>query len=209
MQKSTETEGPQSFKPETKEPESVVPPDFPAAKGVMLPLGNNRFLVYNKFKGTNRVHIRQYERKNGFLLASKVGVCMAPKRFASLRFRLPQIEERVKQQREGEMVGDNLKVHIGGPLYVTVSQGYACVNFRKFFFPTGETEPKPSKHGIALRFGEFEQLLARIEELIELKPELAQVELCSSGTDHLNQEGYFSCLECNFCPSGFNPFAGY
>ena len=86
----------------------------------MLPLGNDRFLVYNKFKGTNRVHIRQYDRKNGSLLASKVGVCMAPKRFASLRFRLPQIEERVKQQREGEMVGDDLKVHIGGPLYVTV-----------------------------------------------------------------------------------------
>ena len=121
MQKSTETEDPQSFKPETKEPESV--DDFQAAKGVMLPLGNNRFLVYNKFQGTNRVHIRQYERKNGFLLASKVGVCMAPKRFASLRFRLPQIEERVKQQLEGAVVGDNLKVHVGGPLYVTVSQG--------------------------------------------------------------------------------------
>ena len=175
----------------------------------MLPLGNDRFLVYNKFKGTNRVHIRQDERKNGSLLASKVGVCMALKRYAALRFRLPQIEERVKQQREGAVVVDDLKLHIGGPLYATVSQGYACVNFRKFFFPTGETEPKPSKHGIALRFGEFEQLLARIEELVAMKPELGLVEMCSCGTDHLNQEGYFSCLECNFYPPGFNPFAGY
>jgi len=205
----TETEDPQSFKPETKEPESVTPPDFPAAKGIMLPLGNDRFLVYNKFKGTNRIHIRQYDRKNGYLLASKVGVCMAPQRFASLRFRLPQIEERVKQQREGEMVGDDLKVHVGGPLYVTVSQGYACVNFRKFFYPTGETEPKPSKFGIALRFDEFKQLLTRVEELVAMKPELGLVELCSNGTDYLNQEGYFSCLECNFYPLGYNPFAGY
>ena len=115
MQKSTETEDSQSFKPETKEPESVVSPDLLAAKGIMLLLGNDRFLVYNKFKGTNRVHIRQYERKKGFLLASKIGVCMSPKRFASLRFRLPQIEERVRQQREGAAVGDDLKLHIGGP----------------------------------------------------------------------------------------------
>ena len=134
---------------------------------------------------------------------------MSPKRFVSLRFRLPQIEERVKRQRDGAAVGDDLKLHIGGPLYATVSQGYACVNFRKFFFPTGETEPKPSKYSIALRYSEFEQLLARIEELIAMKPELAQVEQCSSSTDHLNQERYFSCMECNFYPPGFNPFAGY
>jgi len=172
----------------------------------MLPLGNDRFLVYNKFQGTNRVHIREYGRKNGVLVASKIGVCMSPKRFATLRFRLAQIEERVKQQREGEVVGADLRIHIGGPLVVTVSQGYSCVNFRKFFYPTGQQEPIASKFGIALRYGEFEQLVARVEQL---KPELGLVEMCASGTDHCNEEGYFSCLECNFYPPGFNPFAGY
>ena len=77
---STETEDPQSFKPETKEPESVdsAVPTVGTNKGLMLPLGNDRFLVYNKFQGTNRVHIREYGRKNGVLVASKVGVCMSP-----------------------------------------------------------------------------------------------------------------------------------
>jgi len=177
--------------------------------GLMLPLGNDRFLVYNKFQGTNRVHIREYGRKNGVLVASKIGVCMSPKRFATLRFRLAQIEERVKQQREGEVVGADLRIHIGGPLVVTVSQGYSCVNFRKFFYPTGQQEPIASKFGIALRYGEFEQLVARVEQLVTLKPELGLVEMCASGTDHCNEEGYFSCLECNFYPPGFNPFAGY
>ena len=134
---------------------------------------------------------------------------MTPKRFTTLRFRLPQIEERVKQQLEGEVMGSELKIHIGGPLYVTVSLGYACVNFRKFFYPTGQREAIPSKFGIALRYGEFEQLVARVEELVAMKPELGLVEMCASGTDHCKQEGYFSCLECNFYPPGFNPFAGY
>ena len=42
----------------------------------MLPLGNERYLVYSKFKGADWVNIREYKRKNGFLLASKVGICM-------------------------------------------------------------------------------------------------------------------------------------
>ena len=100
--------------------------------GLMLPLGNDRFLVYNKFQGTNRVHIREYGRKNGVLVASKIGVCMSPKRFATLRFRLAQIEERVKQQREGEVVGADLRIHIGGPLVVTVSQGTRALTFASF-----------------------------------------------------------------------------
>ena len=66
---SPETEAPQSSKPETKEPEAVdsaVPTvGPPAAKGLMLSLENDRYLVYNKFQGTNRVHIREYGRKNG------------------------------------------------------------------------------------------------------------------------------------------------
>ena len=87
--------------------DSAVPTVGPTTKGLMLLLGNDRFLVYNKFQGTNRVHIREYERKNGVFVASKIGVCMTPKRFATLRFRLPQIEERVKQQREGAVVGED------------------------------------------------------------------------------------------------------
>ena len=42
--------------------------------------------------------------------------------------------------------------------------------------------------------------------LIAMKPKLAQVEMCSRGTDHLSEEGSLSCLECNFYPPGFNPY---
>ena len=143
---STETEDPQSFKPETKEPESVDPRcrlsggERDNATARKRPLSRLQQVPGNEPRAHSRV--RTQERIS---LASKVGVCMSPKRFATLRFRLPQIEERVKQQREGAVVGDDLKIHIGGPLYVTVSQGYSCVNFRKFFYPTGEAEPKPSQ----------------------------------------------------------------
>ena len=193
-----------SSKPETKGSETVVP-STSQQKGIMLPLGNERYLVYSEFKGADWVNIREYKRKNGFLLASKVGVCMSLKRFASLRWRLPEIIERVKQEEGGE----DLVVHIGGNLHVTVQNGFACVNFRKFFFPPGETTPRPSKSGIALRLSEFAELQKRIEELLAMKPELAQVELCSSGLDHLNQEGFYNCPECHFAPSGYNVFGLY
>ena len=64
-----------SSKPETKGPETVVP-SISQQKGIMLPLGNERYLVYSQFKGADWVNIREYKRKNGFLLASKVGVCI-------------------------------------------------------------------------------------------------------------------------------------
>ncbi len=203
------TEGdPQSVQPETEEKPQDDTAPVPMAslssgvKSLMLPLGNDRFLVYNRFQGTNRVHIRQYERKNGVLLPGKVGVCMSLKRFASLRWRMPEIIERVKREEGGE----DLVVHIGGNLHVTVQNGFACVNFRKFFFPPGEMTPRPSKFGIALRLSEFAELQKRIEELLAMKPELAQVELCSSGLDHSNQEGFYNCPECHFAPLGYNVF---
>ena len=208
MSAASETEASASSKPETKGPETVVP-SISQQKGIMLPLGNERYLVYSQFKGADRVHIREYKRKNGFLLASKVGICMTPKRFAALRFHLPQIDESVKQQQREGAAEHDLKLHIGGPLYVTVQQGFPCVNFRKYFFPTGEIEAKPSKFGIALRHSEWEALKARVEELIAMNPELGQVEMCSNGLDHFNQEGYFSCTECNFYAPGFNPYIGF
>jgi hypothetical protein len=42
-----------------------------------------------------------------------------------------------------------------------------------------------------------------------MKPELAQVELCSSGLDHSNQEGFYNCPECHFAPPGYNVFGLY
>ena len=57
--------------------------------------------------------------------------------------------------------------------HVTVSQGYSCVNCRKFFHPFDEKTARPSKFVLALKFGEFQQLMARVEELIAMKPKLS------------------------------------
>ena len=70
-------------------PTALFPFDPSVSKGILL--GLDRFSMYNKFPGTNLVHILQYEGKNAVLLASKVCLCMSPKRFATLRFRLPKI----------------------------------------------------------------------------------------------------------------------
>src|ERR1700690_3983621 len=50
---------------------------------IKLPLGNNRFLVYNVYGGADKFHVRQYEEKKGLLVPTLHGVCMSEKRFAA------------------------------------------------------------------------------------------------------------------------------
>jgi len=44
--------------------------------------------------------------------------------------------------------------HVGDGHYVSVTTGFRCVDFRKFYLPFGQFEIKPSSKGIALRLGE-------------------------------------------------------
>ena len=185
----------------------VVPSDpatTPATTEIKLPLGNNRFLCYNVCRGVDKIHVRQYEEKNGLVLPTKLGVCMSATRFAAFRFLIAEMDERVNDLVEKRAV--DATIHVGGDLFVTVKTGFSCVNLRKYFFPAGMQQSVPSRSGIALRLPEWEALKACVAELIQLKPELANVGRCSDQEDHQNQIGYFNCGECNHLPPDFVPW---
>ena len=171
---------------------------------IKLPLGNNRFLCYNVYRGVDKFHVRQYEEKNGLVLPTKLGVCMSATRFAAFRFLIAEMDERVNDLVEKRAV--DATIHVGGDLFVTIKTGFSCVNLRKYFFPAGMQQSVPSRSGIALRLPEWEALKACVAELIELKPELANVGRCSDQEDHQNQIGYFNCGECNHLPPDFVPW---
>ena len=156
------------------------------------------------YQGVDKFHVRQYEQKSGLFVPSKLGVCMSSKRFAAFRFKIGEIDERVKDLVEKREV--DATIHIGGDLFVTIKTGFACVNLRKYFFPAGMQQSVPSRSGIALRLPEWEALKARVIELVQLKPELANVAQCSDQDDHQNQIGYFNCGECNHLPPDFVPW---
>src|ERR1700690_1685700 len=171
---------------------------------IKLPLGNNRFLVYNVYGGADKFHVRQYEEQNGLLVPTKLGVCMSAKRFAAFRFRMDEIDERVTDLVEKR--GVDAKIHVGGDLFVTIKTGFECVNLRKYFYPPGTQQSVPSRSGIALRLPEWEALKARVTELIGLKPEMANEGRCFDQEDHQNQIDYFNCGECNHLAPDFVPW---
>ena len=187
---------------------SISPVVTPAASNepteIKLSLGNNRFLCYNVYRGEDKFHIRQYEEKNGLVVPTKLGVCMSTTRFAAFRFLMGEMDERVNDLAQKRAVDST--IHVGGDLFVTIKTGFACVNLRKYFFPAGMQQSVPSRSGIALRLTEWEALKACVAELIQLKPELANVGRCSDQEDHQNQIGYFNCGECNHLPPDFVPW---
>jgi len=48
------------------------------------------------------------------------------------------IDEKVTDLRVGKPV--QYRAHVGGGYFVSVTKGYKCVDFRKFYLPEGETE---------------------------------------------------------------------
>jgi len=43
---------------------------------------------------------------------------------------------------------------IGGGYYVSITSGFNCIDIRKFYVSYGQTDPKPTRRGTALRLGE-------------------------------------------------------
>ena len=166
---------------------------------IRLDLGNNRFLTCGEFEGNLKIHIRQYENKDGCMIPSKVGICMTAHRFAALRFLIEAIDESANGLKARRFV--DTKLHIEGGVYGTVNTGHLCVNLRKFFYPPGTTVEVPTRFGIALRLSEWEALKARVAELLERKPELENALKCSESPDHNNLLILTNCRECNHLPS--------
>ena len=76
---------------------------------------------------------------------------LEPKRWATFRQNIDEITTNAKAVATGDE-GIKLWQHIGGAHYVSVTSGYPCVDFRKWFQPYGskDGEIKPTKKGVAL-----------------------------------------------------------
>ena len=104
------------------------------------------------------------------------------------------------------MIGRNdkevdLKLHLGGNVYVSVSSKFPLVDIRQFWLPEQETQIKASRKGISLRSSEWEEL-KQVQPLIEAAiPEISTTIPCLMRDDHMNQLGMLACRECN--PNGY------
>ena len=70
-------------------------------------------------------------------------------------------------------------VHIGDEWYVSVTDRYNCVNFRRFYLPYGASREhvRPTCDGISLRLDECAELLVLVLTIHNRQPELADARL--------------------------------
>ena len=88
--------------------------------------------------------------------------------------------------------------HLGDGYYVSVTSGYACVDFREFYLPYGLTtdQVRPTKSGIALRLSEWKEFLKTIPAIHAEFPEFANAKRCVDDDSHLGQLGWQNCTSC-------------
>jgi len=117
-------------------------------------------------------------------------------RWAQFRQSIDEIESNVTALTSGQTV--KYCNHIGGGYYVSVTSGFNCVDFRKFFIPHGETEVKPTRKGLALRLHEWSEMRKLVEKINNAYPALGTAVPCYMQGDHANPLGALECKEC--CP---------
>lgn len=101
------------------------------------------------------------------------------------------IDNAVKKLCADELV--NYQTHIGGGYYVSVTSGYKCVDFRKFYMPYDQSEMKPTNKGIALHIDEWIDIKPIIESISRWSPSLTDAVPCYMRENH---PASFGCREC-------------
>jgi len=118
-------------------------------------------------------------------------------RWASFREAVDETNKSVQAMDNGEQ-DVKFQHHIGGAIYVSVMNGYRCVNIRKWFQPEDlNGEIRPTKKGVALRFNEWRDLCTLITVINATFPPLNAAQPCFYDGDHMNQLGWLNCKECH------------
>ena len=156
---------------------------------------NSVFVSVTRRRGVTNVHIRKYLLVEGKQSPSKSGAILKPIRWKTFTSRLDLIKKRVDDLDTDQDV--DVRQHLGGNWYVSVTEGFNCVDFRQFWLPPGEDAVVGTKRGIALKISEFKRLVDLTDEINASVPGFEQIELCIERNDHLNQEGALRCSECN------------
>ena len=161
---------------------------------------SGRRLVLSCFNGRILIHVREYQTADGKEFPTKKGACFTPGRLMALREKIDTIDEILKQQEINASYNVSVapilyKAHLGGGIYVSVSEKYPGVSLRRYWVPEGQQEPTPTKNGIYLPRNQWTALKNKLEELLAAYPGLLEATVCSSSHGG-NQMEFFECSEC-------------
>ena len=166
-----------------------------------MALGGGRYVTVSRYNDALYVHIRQYEMdpitKKEY--PTPKGIYLTPSRFANLMLQIEEIDRAVEQLKNKDDHFSEMKTHLGGGTYLTVQNGYQCVNIRRYFLPEGKEVPLPTHSGIALRIPEWDVFRSLLNDIKNCTPELSVAIPCFSTLGH---DHPLLCHECS--PFGWN-----
>ena len=93
-------------------------------------LGGSFYQSMSIFRKMNYIHIRHYAQNGDKLYATKQGVGLTLSRFWELRKAISQIELEIIRHDESE-TAVYFRRHLGGNWFVSLTQGYPCINIIK------------------------------------------------------------------------------
>jgi len=127
-----------------------------------------------------------------FLISSLTFHVRLSRRWAFFCQSLSEINIAVQQLDE---VSREVKLctHISGGHYVSVTSGIRCVDFRKWFQPRYQKDPKPTRKRIALNLDQWVRMRKIVEAINNDHPVLAAALSCHMQDAHL---ATFECREC-------------
>ena len=109
-------------------------------------LGRGYRVSYKEYHGKMLLHLRMYE----YSLPTKKGVCLSPKDAKVLMNLSPRVLAALEAKEELELfINDDIKLRV---------TDYGTADIRLFWVPPGDIERVPTKCGVNLKKGEFEQL---------------------------------------------------
>ena len=158
---------------------------------------NELFLTAVSFKDKINIHIRHFTEANNDLIPTKKGVTFPLSRWLMFESILSDIQNHLENRTNEE----EMKWHIGGGVYVSITPGYNTVDIRHFWKPDDALELIPTRKGVTLNKHKLTRLLQAIEEMQQCVPELNDTELCAFSESHQNQLGMLNCPECT--PFGY------
>ena len=157
-----------------------------------LEIGPRCCVTAKKWKGEMRIDVRRY---NFDFFPTKKGISLNLSRWLILGQTIKEIDQALADIKGGTSV--SYMDHLGGNVYVTISNTFPIVNIRQWYVCPKSDTLKPGNKGIALspyQWSKLKDVIAILPE--EYVPELKTAKPCYASDDHANQEGYFNCPEC-------------
>ena len=164
-----------------------------------IQIGKNKYISCVTFKDEKIIHIREYILDDGKLYVTKKGLIFTLKRLANLIIKIYDIDEQIREFREGVRV--KFKIHIGGGVFASIQTGFPFVNLRQYFHPIDQIgEIKPSK-GLVLDWNEWCKLKLALDQLKESDQEIRESEPCYKNITHMDSNIVLECKECSPFPT--------